>query len=129
MPPWAMPRCTAVRRLHWPLHSRLLAQWRVDRTRSREFRGVRRRAAEAPNVEVTKLASNEVGTSCPTSARKLAEPIPLTPGVSHGRRPTLSSGGTVALSDRPTEAGPAAGLDAGSRPLGCLVCHGSPRSL
>ena len=40
-------------------------------------------------MEVTKLAINDVGISCPTSASKLAEPIPPTPGVSHGRTTVL----------------------------------------
>ena len=48
-------------------------------------------AAGAPKVEVTKLGSSDVGTSCPMSARKLAVPIPPTPGVSHGRRSTPSA--------------------------------------
>ena len=42
-------------------------------------------AADAPSVVVRKLGSSAVGTSCPTSARRLAPPIPATPRVSHGR--------------------------------------------
>ena len=52
-------------------------------------------AAGAPSVVVTKLGSNAVGTSCPTSVRKLAAPIPPTPGVSHARRAATSSAGSA----------------------------------
>ena len=41
-------------------------------------------AAGAPRVEVRKLGSSAVGTSCPRSARRLAPPIPATPRVSQG---------------------------------------------
>jgi hypothetical protein len=39
--------------------------------------------AGAPSVEFKRLGNRAVGTSWPTSARKLAAPMPLTPGVSH----------------------------------------------
>ena len=39
--------------------------------------------AGAPSVEVSKLGNNDVGTSCPASDKKLATPIPVTPGVNH----------------------------------------------
>lgn len=38
--------------------------------------------AGAPSVEVSSDGSNDVGISCPTSASRLAPPMPLTPGVS-----------------------------------------------
>src|SRR5262249_14902787 len=37
-------------------------------------------AAGAPSVEVRRLGSSEVGTSCPRSASRLAAPIARTPG-------------------------------------------------
>jgi hypothetical protein len=44
-------------------------------------------AAGAPRVAVTNEAISEAGISWPTSARKLAVPIPATPGASQGRWP------------------------------------------
>jgi hypothetical protein len=41
-----------------------------------------RAAAGAPNVAVSRLGSRAVGISWPTSARKLAAPMPRTPGMS-----------------------------------------------
>lgn len=40
--------------------------------------------AGAPRAVVTRLAISPVGMSWPTSARKLAEPMPTTPRVIHG---------------------------------------------
>jgi hypothetical protein len=39
-----------------------------------------RAAAGAPSVAVSRLGSRAVGISCPTAARKLAAPMPATPG-------------------------------------------------
>jgi hypothetical protein len=43
-------------------------------------------AADPPSVDVIRLGSSAVGTSCPTSARRLAVPIQATPGVNHRGR-------------------------------------------
>jgi hypothetical protein len=48
-------------------------------------------AAGAPNVEVSRLGNNAVGTSCPTSAGRLAVPIRATPGVNHRRSGSTDS--------------------------------------
>jgi len=51
-----------------------------------------RAAAGAPRVTVSRLGSRAVGISWPTSARKLAVPIPATPGPS---QPWLDLVGSV----------------------------------
>lgn len=59
-------------------------QARDDRDQDRGVHGEHRdqaerehpRSARAPRVPVTRLTISAVGTSCPTSARKLAAPIP-----------------------------------------------------
>ena len=57
-------------------------------------------AAGAPRVVVTKLGIRAVGISWPTSARKLAVPMPPTPGVSHGRREdAVAVGGPAGASE------------------------------
>lgn len=56
-----------------------------------------RAAAGARRGEVTRLGSSAVGTSCPTSASRLAAPMPATPGRSHFRMSSpTSAGGTTA---------------------------------
>ena len=42
-------------------------------------------AAGAASTEPRKLGSSAVGISCPMSASRLANPMPRTPGVNHGR--------------------------------------------
>ena len=56
--------------------------------------------AGAPRVDVSRLGNRAVGTSWPASARKLAAPMPVTPGVSQS--PALSS----VLATRPSLARP-----------------------
>jgi hypothetical protein len=47
--------------------------------------------AGAPSVEVSRLGSSAVGISWPASARKLAVPMPATPGLSQRTSTSLDS--------------------------------------
>ncbi len=51
--------------------------------------------AGAPRVEVSSDGNNAVGISWPTSASRLAVPIPATPGVIHFSASAVSDGYTV----------------------------------
>ena len=79
-------------------------------------------AAGAPRTTVMNDARSAVGISCPTSASRLATPIPVTPLVSHGREPSAGDGVVLARSTPARLRSPAqrSVRPAASRPRGAV---------